>query len=169
MISNVNCAVCKNKIIGDIYKLASSSICKECNDENFLTTLEVADMLGMHGSTLSKWNSQKKYEIVPPHDAVRCLANYIWKRSTIVEFKKNLPVFSLTQVEILTELGLLRYQIAKELNVNVFHLNVFCSKNGIQSNFVNRTTDRQNSINKATKSYNRCSVLLNKCVSNALT
>lgn len=169
MISNVNCAVCKNKIIGDIYKLAFSSICKECNDKDFLTALQVAEILSMHGSTISKWTSQKKYDIVPINDAVRCIANPIWKRSTIVEFKENLPVFSLTQVEILTELGLLRYQIAKELNVNVFHLNVFCSNNGIQSNAVNRTTDRQNGINKATKSYNRCSVLLNKCVSNALT
>ena len=158
------CAICKGSLNDSEYKVSSSHVCEDCYKEDYLTAVETGEVLGMHDSSVSKYKRLKRYDIVPRQDAIRCISNPLWKRSSVLEFKKTIPVFNLIQLDILTELGLLRYEIADVLGVNKFWLNKFCNEHGIPSNFVNKTMAANDSEHLEFKKFDRAHKLLNKSI-----
>ena len=169
MVDDGNCAVCKNDRGESNHKISTSKICESCYKEDYVGCVGAGKILEMNGPTVCKYYRMKNHDIVPSPDAMKCTISPLWKKTSLVSFKEALPKFDLTKVEILTELDMRRWEIAKELGGDVFYLNRFCNENGIASVFGNKTSEVKDRNFYQTQSYNKASKLLNKCITNTLT
>ena len=165
-----DCAVCKGTIEGKGYKLSTSTICISCKNKDYLSAEGVGEILEIHATCISLYKSQNKTALVPPSDAIRGKVNPLWMRSTVEDFKNNLPPADRTKISILSELGLKRPEIAKELGVDVFYVNKVCRKYHIRNNLVNaqhmRVVARKSSGEHGRSQYKRANNLLNASISN---
>jgi len=170
-ISKSICSVCKEKIKGDEYKLSSSYICGDCNKKDYINSGEVAKLLDLHQTCVAKHVRNKRYDIIPKADAHRCRFNLVWMRTTIVEFKKTVPIIDRTAVSILKELGLTKQEIADELNVNVFYVNRLNIINIGNSNAKKKAATHKDNVDGVIglQQYHLANKLLNKCLNNTLT
>ena len=117
------CAVCKDRIKGEIYTISRSHICSSCNDKDYIKSSEVAKLIGVPRTCIAKHVLHERYNVVPPPDALRATTNLLWKRATILEFKKTIPNIDTDKVRAMLKRRISTKDIAKEMGVDVFYVN----------------------------------------------
>jgi len=101
-------------------------------DDPLLNKTQVAKILGVAVSSVVKRNCQMKH-LVPPHDVKIKNAPH-WKRSTLMNFIREADnKMDAQEVKKLNDLGMLRIDIAKKMNVTLKELLTFCRRHKIRA------------------------------------
>lgn len=127
------CSVCEAAIKGQEYKVSSSTVCKPCNDEDYISAGDVAVILEINSTCVSRYALAKDYHKIPPRDALRGNLIPIWKKETITKFLNDKPYIDEHKVLLLSFYGISRKIISKLLGIHIFDMNQFCKKRKIRT------------------------------------
>lgn len=155
------------------HKLSNKLICNDCEEKNYITPHNLARRLHMSIESLKAYRINKKYDVLPQHDA-RIGITYIWSEATIQRFIDESPDLDNTVINNLSEGGMKRCDIAKLLDVTDSQLRRHCLVNNLIS-FTSKDPKQMHPSASQTEEwkirdkYNKISDLLNKSLNIRMT
>lgn len=129
------CAICNNDNPKSL--LLGRLICRTCYREDYITATAVAERFGYSEYTVRNFMTSRDYGSVPKNDTaimdIRGNHKTLWKSESIELFLKGIAPLNIDKVRQLNDSGVMRSEMAKILNIDKKHLNLFCRRNKIKS------------------------------------
>ena len=126
------CAICKNQALSAEYKSGRFVICQDCHKHDYISALELSQLLDYAYQTVVNYATHKHWNLIPEPDAKRFNVN-LWCRATIINFiAAQNATLNIDVVKDKFAEGRTCKSLACELKVTVRALANFCKHNKIQ-------------------------------------
>ena len=144
------CAICKESAGSSTYRMKKSIICEKCNEDGYLMSGCVADMIGVPRAGISGYLNEKKYHMVPLNDGFLNTKFAVWKPETVDTFIKSMPEICAIKIKIYIDLGYTRKKMAELEGIHPYYIFKYLRENNLRT-----STKGVRCMEKGSQHYNR--------------